>query len=654
MKTEFIQNSLDQIINDIQSNNLVIYCGAGISRDSGIPVVNELVPYILEKLKIESSDILKIYDPISGLKIPFESFMEIIHTNVRAYEIFKIFEKGLPNHNHLVIANLMQKGLLNYVVTTNFDRLQEEANTILNLSKYDLISSENQFEKLIFNGLNKAIIKIHGSVDNIDEMVITLQQVSAHKSITSRKHVINETFSTGNHKSVLILGYSSSDVFDLSVYIESIKSNFKNIYYIEHYLGDPYTEEVSIKKERNPFKLFNGFRLYCNTSALVNYISNRVLNLEVSASENKTFNWKKNIDIWFSRIEIFPCDKYSFLGELFNIIGHFDLSIKYYLLYLNSLTDNYYRIQVLAKLIDCYRLNSQHVEAIKAAKEALEINDPHYNLTIIILLSGIYLDKGELQDAELSLIEALNYPNLMDHQLSNIYSISAKINQQKVDYKKAIVDIKKAIEYKMKSESFTLNDELELYGDLALYLIGNDEFDKGIPILKNLLKKSNDLNDKLKITSFKSDLGWAYYKSNDLSSMNTFIIDLPGMLAISTEDRNLARFHYVAGKILLCKLYDPSKAIEHFNQALKYSTQNKNRRMICMNYTNLGGSHCISAINMKDQSNGVSNVMAFKYHLHECNSNLMNAIDLIRDADTDIEGELKYYLELQKYLLDSR
>ena len=57
-----IVNIIDEIIMGINLSETVVFCGAGISRNSGLPIVNQLVPCILDKLKLPPEDKWLILD----------------------------------------------------------------------------------------------------------------------------------------------------------------------------------------------------------------------------------------------------------------------------------------------------------------------------------------------------------------------------------------------------------------------------------------------------------------------------------------------------------------------------------------------------------------------------------------------------------------
>jgi hypothetical protein len=64
-------------LNLLSTGDLVVFCGAGISYHSGLPLANQLKQYVLEKLTNDKDDISEIIKTNQ----PFESFVEIIFRN---------------------------------------------------------------------------------------------------------------------------------------------------------------------------------------------------------------------------------------------------------------------------------------------------------------------------------------------------------------------------------------------------------------------------------------------------------------------------------------------------------------------------------------------------------------------------------------------
>jgi hypothetical protein len=93
-----------EIIKGINSGETVVFCGGGISRDSGLPIVNQIVPYILEKLEVSAEDTKLILDKDNNPRIPFESFIQSLKENSNVDKIFDIYNLGEPNTNHILIG----------------------------------------------------------------------------------------------------------------------------------------------------------------------------------------------------------------------------------------------------------------------------------------------------------------------------------------------------------------------------------------------------------------------------------------------------------------------------------------------------------------------------------------------------------------------
>jgi len=124
------------------------------------------------------------------------------------------------------------------------------------------------------------VIKIHGSVDDKEVMAITLKQVASQVLTKGRSAIIKNVFAKGYHKSVLILGYSSSDIFDLSPQIQAISENQKKVIYVQHinFSDNPNVEDIKEQKEKNPFKKYkNSIRLYYETSELLKKICKSII-----------------------------------------------------------------------------------------------------------------------------------------------------------------------------------------------------------------------------------------------------------------------------------------------------------------------------------------------------------------------------------------
>jgi tetratricopeptide (TPR) repeat protein len=333
-----VAKTINEIIKGINLGETAVFCGAGISRDSGMPIVNQLVPYILQKLEVSGEHIKLLLDIDNNPNIPFEAFMESIHERYNPELIFDIYKQGEPNTNHILLAKLIKAGKIRTIVTTNFDKLIEKAlliepNSMIQGKDYELLYKEKDFDSIDWNKDQIRLIKIHGSIDDKEAMAITIKQIASQKLSQARFAVIKNVFSSGNHKRVLILGYSSSDVFDLSPQIQAIDGHHKLVYYIQH-KNISKVESILEQHDKNPFKrYYNSQRLYYNTGDLIKVIwESGLIKNEPYKQFTSTTNWQENIDKWhLQNIQKYSEEfRYVIPASIFFKMGIFKLSLKYY------------------------------------------------------------------------------------------------------------------------------------------------------------------------------------------------------------------------------------------------------------------------------------------------------------------------------------
>jgi len=294
------------LLDSLGLKELAIFCGAGISRNSGLPLANELKQYVLRKLSVGKRDMEEIM--VSNL--PFEAFMETISANTDILKIFEMFEEGEPDTNHILIARLAKHDYLKTIFTTNFDLLIEKALEKEGLERnkdFEVYYDEEQFSRIDFEHTENEtikIFKIHGSVDNRDSIRTTMKAVASRTLAEKRLNAMRYLFSTGNHKRILVLGYSCSDEFDITPQIQSVAENRKEIIFVEHCEEGTEMEDVKIKEQKNPFKAFPGRRIKCNTDRFIEDLWDSLRDTvgEYEPSESKV-DWRIYADDWANQLK---------------------------------------------------------------------------------------------------------------------------------------------------------------------------------------------------------------------------------------------------------------------------------------------------------------------------------------------------------------
>lgn len=329
-----MRNLIQEISKSIREKELVLFCGAGISKNSGLPLANELKEQILGKLPINEEG----RNEIMNSNLPFEAFIEALQENTDISKILDLFEDGKPNTNHILIARLAKHGYIKTIFTTNFDLLIEKALEKEGLRKnkdFEMYYDEEQFARIDFEDIDDELIrvfKIHGSVEDKESIRATLKAVASKTLSEKRMGLIRHIFSTGRHKKVLILGYSCSDEFDITPQIQSINEDHKEVTFVDHSNKEE-TDNIKAKIDKNPFKRFPGKRIKCNTDNFIEGIWDSLKEFvgEYNPVDSEA-GWEMQVDEWAKGLEDDKGYqlKYLVVGSMFYDISNFKRAIEGY------------------------------------------------------------------------------------------------------------------------------------------------------------------------------------------------------------------------------------------------------------------------------------------------------------------------------------
>lgn len=180
----------------LQHNKLVIFVGAGVSKNSDIPTWGQMVRVFAEKIgypveRLSTNEYIRIpqyfygMDDSTGHKEYYETLKEII------------LPEAEPNIINELIAQIHPK----HIVTTNYDKLMDQV-----AADYAIIRQDKDLFRV---NADHYLIKMHGDVDNIEDIVFKETDYLQY----SETHRLMETFL----KSLLIdhvflfVGYSLND-----------------------------------------------------------------------------------------------------------------------------------------------------------------------------------------------------------------------------------------------------------------------------------------------------------------------------------------------------------------------------------------------------------------------------------------------------------
>ena len=253
--------------------NYVFLTGAGISLSppSNIPDGGAIIKILLKWISKDDNDYEKLENYLYGENktslfdfLRFELLLEKIHQfEPSILDMLSILEQGgFANTNHYFLAAMLKKDAT--VLTTNFDNRIEEACEDIGYTPKSLYLPKM---KNFNSGEKYNYIKLHGTFPRLDSVnknipVGMLTQIGktgfGFHSLKEFNIYIEQEL---RDKTLVVLGYSASDSFDVVPLLENIE--FKKIIWLDYEPCDLYQEDVETidpmqfpNKEIDPFKYF--------------------------------------------------------------------------------------------------------------------------------------------------------------------------------------------------------------------------------------------------------------------------------------------------------------------------------------------------------------------------------------------------------------
>ena len=369
----------DRLVDAFEGGRAAVFCGAGISAPSGIPLAGALVDAALEALEATAEE----RQHIGAAALPFEAFMETLRLEGTHEDHLLIFREGSPAPAHALFAALAAKGRLRTLCTTNFDLLFERAFAARSLPPG-----------------TPALIKVHGSVDDLENMAVTLRQVAGRTVSRPRAEAIRNVFHTGEHDTVLVIGYSGSDRFDLTPLIAAHAASGKTVFVVDHAAGEETIEPRPLRSVESPFRDYAGSRLRCDADWLVRRLWQRLALGDAPTAVPVT----NLLERWRDDLRRFPGNaKNAAMGSLLFRASQHYLAIRRYFDALRDLTDAHARTSVLLKFGNARRNVGELQEAVSAfraaAEEAQSAGDKAMQHQALAALAGGLMNLGKVNEA---------------------------------------------------------------------------------------------------------------------------------------------------------------------------------------------------------------------------------------------------------------
>ena len=251
----FIEESKRIIRNASDNNKLVLFIGAGVSANSGIPLWSELMAKIKRKLDIskDENDYLKLaqYFYNSREKKEYYDFLKSeLEINAK------------PNIIHEKLLELNPQ----HIITTNYDTLIEEQANKKGMF-YNVVAKDSD---LPYVSNNKLIIKMHGDFANRNIVFKEDDYLSYSNNFKLIENYVKTIFSS---YTVLFVGYSLEDI-DTKIIFQWVKD------ILDKDLPRPYF--INVDSEFN----INEYQYYRNKGINLLYYSGLDEELRKSMEEN--------------------------------------------------------------------------------------------------------------------------------------------------------------------------------------------------------------------------------------------------------------------------------------------------------------------------------------------------------------------------------
>ena len=238
-----------------ENNQLVIFVGAGVSANSGIPTWGELIEKIAAKIEYDRCSYCKCkketcpeeecgfrnhYSQEEFLRIP-----EYFYQSVGPEEYYRFVKSALQSDNGSnAIDDEVFRVYPHHVITTNYDSLLENSSEA-NTQKYSVVYEDRG---LLANASDQYIIKMHGDLEHSGTIVLRETDYTVYE----QNHPLISTFIKAllvNHTFVFI-GYSLND-YNLNLIIGWI-NYFRKHHHIE---GGPHSFFITSKPTSGHEKL---------------------------------------------------------------------------------------------------------------------------------------------------------------------------------------------------------------------------------------------------------------------------------------------------------------------------------------------------------------------------------------------------------------
>ncbi|MFW9988337.1 MAG: tetratricopeptide repeat protein [Candidatus Odinarchaeota archaeon] len=552
--------------------------GAGISMDrpTNMPSAIQIVKGLLELCapQEEIGNLLSL--DMLRYELVVEKIQNIFDEDLKFLDYLESVTE--PNLIHMFLANSIARG--NYVITTNFDYLIEQAllrvldeqwhqDILPIISKEDYIFYQDPDNLVKSN--KYPIFKIHGSKRNIitgkdtkDSLITTMSALGKERgegeTFTIEPYKKPTVFNLMNNRSLIVLGYSGSDDFDIGPTLMELPY-LNRLIWIEH-SQNTYPEIIKIRKRKD-----------LNSQEQISSLENILTEISSSGDYEVVLvrvHTSKFIETYLWKIFL----PYHSLNE--TILGGSDKEIPNFLEWIKPLYENVSKVEkykfacqlfYFLKEIEAASRCSQ--KGIQNAEEVNDISSKSYFLNFLGLITqikGSYANALEYYQNALGIDQSLNDLAGIGSDINNIGSIYLTIGK----YDEALEQYQQALE--IAEELDDKGSNITCLNNLGRVYEVRHEFDLALEKYLEGIKITEEVGDLNSKALLLNNIGMIYRAKEENERAIKYFDE-------SVQISDLLGDVY--GKIIVLnnigRVYDESKdyekALEKYNESIKFADQ---------------------------------------------------------------------------------
>lgn len=380
----------------IRANDVVFFAGAALSMTCGLPLAADFKLAVIETLAqvirerahqdLTEEDDVWLTISIGQLEerwwsIPLEVMFQFIvnTTGHRGLEPFSVLDIGndMYCHNHLFLA-LGGGRYFNKIITTNQDRLIENACNALSLSHSSVYSEREMPNAKAANIVDLQIIKLHGTVEDLQSLVVTIDQAGA--KLSPRKEEVLTSCLIEN--TVCFVGYGLGDY---DIYSTIMNTNAKEPYALLKPKNPKQSLDNYVKENQRILDVLsknNGTPIVCDIDEFFEELCTSLIPIQHKEHKGSLSgrgkqpgieDIKEQIAWWPAKISTF--ESFHTLGSIYHHMGFGDISQRVYRRALDLKVTANKREVVIALLGESmgYKRQGMYGKAWRVASKSLKI-----------------------------------------------------------------------------------------------------------------------------------------------------------------------------------------------------------------------------------------------------------------------------------------